>query len=230
MERKTWSRLALALLLLGGPTLLASVSRVDCLPWQAHAQDDDFDLNDDFADDAEPVGEDAEDEGAGERLTAWGIIKAGGFNTDFWPGEDTVICLKITKELKKKIIYDPDVYVKHHRRPLFLPHLKQVKSYALHRGYFVKKFPATSLKFSYFCPSLLLLGILAGGIGGLFYPAIGRFYFLALFTYLGLAFLRGIKSMNIKLIFPVFLGIILTHFTYGFYFIRGLLAKRMPEE
>ncbi|MCM8782429.1 MAG: glycosyltransferase, partial [Candidatus Omnitrophica bacterium] len=62
--------------------------------------------------------------------------QAGGFATNFWPGEDTKLCLKITKKLNKKIIYDPEVVVYHHRRPLFLPHLKQVANYALHRGYF----------------------------------------------------------------------------------------------
>jgi len=78
------------------------------------------------------------------------IEKIGGFSNCFWPGEDTVLCLKITKELGKKIIYDPNVLVYHHRRELFIPHLKQVANYGLHRGYFVKKFPETSLRFSYF--------------------------------------------------------------------------------
>ena len=64
----------------------------------------------------------------------------GGFDTKFWPGEDTKLCLDITKKLKKKIIYDPEVFVWHHRRKLFIPHLKQIINYAQHRGYFVKKY------------------------------------------------------------------------------------------
>ncbi|MCK4422488.1 MAG: glycosyltransferase, partial [Candidatus Omnitrophica bacterium] len=31
----------------------------------------------------------------------------GGFQTEFWPGEDTILCLKIIEDLKKKIIYEP---------------------------------------------------------------------------------------------------------------------------
>ncbi|MCG2706379.1 MAG: glycosyltransferase, partial [Candidatus Omnitrophica bacterium] len=92
----------------------------------------------------------------------------GGFKTSFWPGEDTKLCLDITHKLGKKIIYDPRVLVCHHRRPLFLPHLKQVASYALHRGYFVKKLPETSLRISYFLPSILLIGLFLGAVMSLF--------------------------------------------------------------
>ncbi|RKY34275.1 MAG: glycosyl transferase, partial [Candidatus Omnitrophota bacterium] len=80
--------------------------------------------------------------------------RLGGFNNNFWPGEDTKLCLDITKKLGKKIIYDPQAFVFHHRRTLFFPHYKQVANYALHRGYFVKKFPETSLRFAYFLPSI----------------------------------------------------------------------------
>ena len=83
------------------------------------------------------------------------LEKLGGFKSLFWPGEDTVLCLSITGKLKKKIVYDPEVLVYHHRRRLFIPHLRQVENYALHRGYFVKKFPETSFKLSYFLPSIL---------------------------------------------------------------------------
>ena len=79
----------------------------------------------------------------------------GGFNTNFWPGEDTFLCSGITEKLKKKIIYEPTVLVYHKRRPLFLPHLKQMTNYALHRGYFAKKGHKNSLKISYFLPSFL---------------------------------------------------------------------------
>jgi GT2 family glycosyltransferase len=91
----------------------------------------------------------------------------GGFNTNFWPGEDTKLCLDIIK-LGKKIIYDPQVLVYHHRRPLFIPHLKQMASYALHRGYFAKKYPQTSLKGIYFLPSIFIIGLMLGGIISLY--------------------------------------------------------------
>jgi len=85
--------------------------------------------------------------------------KVGGFDSNFWPGEDTKLCLDLTHKLGKKIIYDPQVLVYHHRRPIFFPHLRQNGNFGLHRGFFARILPETSLKFTYFLPSLLLLGL-----------------------------------------------------------------------
>lgn len=81
----------------------------------------------------------------------------GGFDSHFWPGEDTKLCLDLTKKLGKKIIYAPEVLVYHHRRPLFIPHLKQNGRYGLHRGHFARILPETSHRLSYFIPSLFTL-------------------------------------------------------------------------
>ena len=35
------------------------------------------------------------------------FIRAGGFDTGYFPGEDTILCLKLTHELGRRIIYDP---------------------------------------------------------------------------------------------------------------------------
>jgi GT2 family glycosyltransferase len=157
--------------------------------------------------------------------------ESGGFNTSFWPGEDTVLCLKVTKELKKKIIYDPDVLVYHHRRPLFAPHLRQIKNYALHRGYFVKRFPQTSLKATYFFPSIFAAGLAIGGIVSIFSPLLRAFYFQVISAYLIVTLYNAFKySSSPRARFPVFLGIVLTHLTYGVYFIKGLFTGRLAEE
>lgn len=83
----------------------------------------------------------------------------GGFDSHFWPGEDTKLCLDLTQKLGKKIIYDPDILVYHHRRPLFRPHLNQIGRYGLHRGHFARILPQTSRRFSYFIPSFFTLFI-----------------------------------------------------------------------
>ncbi len=153
----------------------------------------------------------------------------GGFNTKFWPGEDTKLCFDITKKLGKKIIYDPGVLVYHHRRPVFMPHLKQVANYALHRGYFVKKYPETSLKLPYFIPTLFLFALIAGAIFSLALVHIRTVYFLGLFLYLSLVLIFSIHK-DLRLIPFVFSGIILTHLTYGFYFLKGLFYKKLSEE
>jgi len=158
------------------------------------------------------------------------LREIGGFDTKFWPGEDTVLCLKVTKELKKKIIYDPAVLVYHHRRPLFKRHLKQIRSYALHRGYFVKRFPQTSLRAAYFFPSVFVAGLIIGGISSVFSPTLKAFYLQVILVYLILALYNSLKYSSPRLKFVVFLGIIFTHLTYGVYFVKGLLAKRLAEE
>lgn len=153
----------------------------------------------------------------------------GGFNTNFWPGEDTKLCLDITKRLGKKIIYDPKVLVYHHRRPVFLAHLKQVANYALHRGYFVKKYPETSLKLVYFIPALFLSALIVGMIFSLISLPIRIIYSLCLSLYLLLLFIASLKE-GFRLLTAVFFGVMLTHFTYGFYFLKGLISKRLREE
>ncbi|MFH1856949.1 MAG: glycosyltransferase [Candidatus Omnitrophota bacterium] len=158
------------------------------------------------------------------------LEKIGGFQTDYWPGEDTILCLKIVKDLNKKIVYSPDVLVYHHRRPLFLPHLRQIERYALHRGYFVKKFPETSLRLSYFMPSLLLLWLVFGAVLSLMSGVFAIIYVCANLVYLILVALTSMATTNPKLTLPVFFGIIFTHITYGFWFIKGLICLSLKED
>jgi cellulose synthase/poly-beta-1,6-N-acetylglucosamine synthase-like glycosyltransferase len=155
------------------------------------------------------------------------IDKIGGFDNTYWPGEDTILCLKITRDLKKKIIYDPKVLVYHHRRRLFKEHLKQVSNYATHRGFFVKKFPETSFRFGYFVPSLFVLGIILGFVLSMFFPLIKIVYISVLLLYLLLLIIEGIRVKNLKLGILVFLGILSTHIVYGIWFIKGLLSREL---
>ncbi|MEI8175727.1 MAG: glycosyltransferase [Candidatus Omnitrophota bacterium] len=157
--------------------------------------------------------------------------RIGRFDTGFWPGEDTVLCLKIVRDAGKKIIYDPGVLVYHHRRQLFREHYRQIKSYALHRGYFVRRFPRTSLRLAYFIPSIFLIGVAFGAIFFTAYPETEELYYTLLEVYL---LIIGISVLFLKERFKVkvmiFGGIVLTHFTYGFFFLKGLVVKRLAEE
>ena len=164
--------------------------------------------------------------------------RIGGFNKPFWPGEDTFLCLKVL-ETKKKMIYDPKVLVSHHRRSLFKGHLRQIKSYALHRGYFAKRYPKNSLKPEYFIPSIFTLGLLAGAVLSLTFSAFASFYFILLAIYviiiIGSSCFLALKEdkfplTRIQLSLLVISGIILTHLAYGLFFLRGLFAKKMLEE
>ena len=156
------------------------------------------------------------------------LREIGGFRTDFWPGEDTLLCLAI-RQRNLRIVYDPWAIVEHHRRELFLPHLRQVGRYAMHRGYFAKRFPKNSLCVGYLVPSLFLIGLIAGaGLSFLSpwlawtYAAIVSFY---LFLTLATTWHKHFSTWVLT-----WLGVIATHLVYGFRFIVGLLARHMPCE
>ncbi len=153
------------------------------------------------------------------------FAQVGGFDTQYWPGEDTVFCLKIVRDLGLKIAYEPDAIVYHHRRQVYTGHLRQIRSYALHRGYFVKKFPETSRKPAYFMPSLLALGLMFGWAAGLVWKPLGWAYLATAGLYFAIALLSACLSFNPRMIWLVFSGIVASHLTYGLWFLRGLLSR-----
>lgn len=154
----------------------------------------------------------------------------GGFDSPYWPGEDTVLCWKLTHQAGMKIIYDPGVQVFHHRRPLFRKHWKQIGNYGLHRGYFVKRFPKTSRRINYFLPSLWVIFLIFAPILFLLISWGLHLYISLLSIYLIAAILTGAMSFKAKTTLIISAGIISTHLVYGFNFIRGLLVKQLPEE
>ena len=113
--------------------------------------------------------------------------------------------------------------VYHHRRSLFKPHLKQVSRFGEHRGFFVKKFPKNSVKLTYFFPSLLVSLFIVGVIFSLVLPIFAYVLLVGVVTYLVSSLIASalqVKSM--KLLFSVWLGIIVTHIVYGIFFLSGL--------
>jgi cellulose synthase/poly-beta-1,6-N-acetylglucosamine synthase-like glycosyltransferase len=154
------------------------------------------------------------------------FAQVGGFNSSYYPGEDTKLCLDIIN-LRYKIIYDPAVQVWHHRRPVFKPHLRQVANYALHRGNFARTLPNTSCKVAYFIPSLFVLFvILSPGWGYFFkwgYLLVGG----TLSIYLMLVVVNVIRIKRLPLALLTAMAIVTTHFTYGVYFLKGILTKQL---
>lgn len=157
------------------------------------------------------------------------LKEIGGFNSKFYGGEDTKLCLQIIKK-KKKIIYDPTIIVYHHRRPIFKKHLKQVWNVGVHRGYFAKRFPETSRRISYFLPSIMLITF----IGSIFLSLISNMWSIIFISFLGLYVLSGFisglsSSKNVKIALLTSIGIPLTHLTYGLAFLRGLTLKYLER-
>ena len=150
----------------------------------------------------------------------------GGFDESFWPGEDTLLCLKLTKVLQKKILYHPTIVVYHHRRPVIIPHLQQITRYAIQRGFFAKKFPETSRKIGYFIPSLFTLYILF-----LIFFHHNFFFKLPLYLYVSILittfFYFIFQENRIKTSFLATITIPLTHIYYGILFLHGLFKKEV---
>jgi len=146
--------------------------------------------------------------------------KIGGFKTRYWPGEDTLLCLDLTKKLKKKIAYDPSIIVYHHRRSVVLPHLQQITRYAIHRGQFAKKFPATSRRLGYFIPSLFLVYLCSLPLTHFFFPVFIYLLFLILTFFTFILHRQNVLSSLLAII-----TIPLTHLYYGLLFLIGFFRS-----
>jgi len=162
------------------------------------------------------------------------LEKIGGYRTDFWPGEDTLLCKDIIDNWKR-IIYDPWVIVYHHRRPLFGAHLRQLGRYGFHRGYFCKRFPSNSLRLSYFIPTLFDVYVFALIVIGILSKTEFRLTlhrwggYLPLWIYL-VAVAITTFSLKPHRWLVTAAGVISSHVWYGIQFFRGISAKKAPCE
>lgn len=160
------------------------------------------------------------------------FLKAGGFDCNFWPGEDTKFCLDVMDKLKEnnKILYDPNVIVWHHRREGLLRHLKQVGGYGIHRGFFAKKYPKTSFKFRYFIPSFFLLFVFGGLILSLLSVNFKILYILGWIIY-AIAMLLVLfditrRQKNLPVALYALVYVFLTHLIYGARFLQGFIFTK----
>lgn len=164
--------------------------------------------------------------------------RVGGFKSEYYPGEDTILCNNIIKA-NEKILYTPEALVYHHRRDLFFGHFKQLKGYAWHRGYFVKRFGGNSLSLPYFIPSVFLIYTIfmpfalyfdLPKILNICFTDINKNIFSALLMlphslYILCLILGWISTLSIVKGFCKAVGIFLSHLTYGIFFIKGLIRK-----
>jgi len=168
--------------------------------------------------------------------------KVGGFDSHFWPGEDTKLCHDFVYGLNKKIVYDPQVLVYHHRRDLWQPHLRQIGRYGLHRGHFARILPKTSRRLDYFIPSLFVLFLIGVPvlnflishfpISNFQYP-VSNIYIStsALYFTLLLATATWVyfKERNFKVALLTIPGIFITHIWYGLRFLQGFFSKKLKR-
>ena len=153
------------------------------------------------------------------------LAKVKNQDKSYWAGEDTKLCYDITKVLKKKIIYDPNILVYHHKKKLWKPHLKQIFDYGSHRGYFARAFPKTSLRLTYFLPSIFVLGLIIGFILSFKSFFIKDMYLLCLGMYLLFLVYQAIRTKSLVYGLAIIPVTFITQVTYGIGFIRGLILK-----
>ncbi len=154
----------------------------------------------------------------------------GGFPIEFWPGEDTKLCLDLVKKFGRGFPYDPSIIVYHHRREILKPHLKQISRYGQHRGQFARIFPETSRLPMYFIPSLFVIGLFGGLPLSIIVPRLSNIYFPIVFLYLFLVFIEAlrvcVKEENKLRAFDDFSkAVIATHIYYGVNFLIGILRR-----
>jgi GT2 family glycosyltransferase len=151
------------------------------------------------------------------------FLEVGGFDSPYWPGEDTHLCLKLVQKTKK-IVYAPELIVWHHRRSGLLRHMKQVGAYGLHRGYFARRLPETSLKAKYFAPSAVFL-LFAASIFSTLLPKFPRnLIYVGLVVYLVGIVIGSIsiaKLTTVRIAAAALPFIALTHLSYGCKFLQG---------
>jgi len=148
--------------------------------------------------------------------------KIGGFNSEYWPGEDSKLCEDLVYKYKGKIYYDPSIHVYHHRRNNLIGFLKQHANYGFHRGAFFAHGDRNSRRLSYLVPTFFVFYIIFLALFPNLYSLIPLLSYLLLGLFL---IVRSfINTRNIIISLSTFPVLFFTHFTYGIMFVRGFIV------
>lgn len=167
------------------------------------------------------------------------FLKLGGFNNDFWPGEDSKLCENIVYKEFAKILYHPDVLIYHHRRNNLKGFVKQHANYGYHRGAFFAHGDKNSRRLSYLIPTvftiyLLILSVL--DIMNLFIPIQSILLIAGVPFYIYLLFAASlfiqtfIHTKNLTITIGSVMILILTHIMYGLMFVKGYIKGLTHKE
>lgn len=157
------------------------------------------------------------------------FFAVGGFDSRYWPGEDTKLCLKL-KRTGKRILYAPDMIVWHHRRTGLRSHAKQVGAYGLHRGYFARHHPETSLRLKYFMPSLFSVFVLFSAFMPLMPQALTPLVILGWALYCMALLVGAFQMIRFEslpaVVAATLIYVPVTHFYYGLKFMSGYFQRK----
>ena len=153
----------------------------------------------------------------------------GGFNTDLWPGEDTLLCKKLVAQ-NFKILYDPELTVFHYRRSSITKSIRQIYRYGFHRGIlFFDLGYKNQKKFYIFLLLIFILFIFLILLSFISNHSYITLTFLFYASYIFLSFIEinfnnpNFKSIFIFLIAPIF------QFSYFYGFIKGLFKNQKSK-
>lgn len=160
------------------------------------------------------------------------FLAIGGFNTDYWPGEDSELCKKIIS-YEKKIYYIPDLLVFHHRRAGVVNHIKQIHGYGLHRGFLAKSGSKNSQNLKYAIPSLSIIILLVIVLFTMIFDTDILFLNFMLMSYvliLCYGFIQIFRLTPFLVSFCAIPYIVLTHMIYGVAYLRGIFKTKLTSE
>ncbi len=168
------------------------------------------------------------------------FTQLGGFNNNYWPGEDSKLCNDLVYKEKKYILYRPNIIVFHHRRKNIEGYLRQHASYGFHRGAFFAHGDKNSRRITYLAPTFfifyLLIFIYATFAFFLHPISLSQYYLvsmpLILYLFIQLYFLIKslINTKNPLLALAAAAVLFLTHLVYGIMFVKGFIVGLVKKE
>jgi len=159
------------------------------------------------------------------------IMEKFAFPENIWPNEENIFCHNV-KRNGYKLLYDSNAVVWHRRRPIFLPHLKQVFRYGRGRGQMMRLCPE-SKRGVFILPSIFVLSLFAGFLLSLINSLFLVVYLGGLLTYAMIVLMTSAriavqrKDFKAFLLLPV--AFFLHHCAYGLGLLHGLLSNRKEK-
>ncbi|MBI3619801.1 glycosyltransferase [Candidatus Roizmanbacteria bacterium] len=165
----------------------------------------------------------------------------GGFNNQYWPGEDSKLCNDIVYKKSRLILYDPNIAVYHHRRENLGKFLYQHGQYGFHRGAFFAHGDNNSLRLAYLFPALFVIYLIIAAIllpltsllpvipiSALTFFLLPFYLYAIMLSYLFIVAAFTTHSVFISIMTPVTL--FMTHIFYGIMFIRGFFTGYLRKK
>ena len=129
------------------------------------------------------------------------------------------LLLEHLKKHNVEMLYTPELTVFHHRRTTLKSFLKQIYNSGKGRGIMSIMMPS-SIKIFFLFPTLFILYLICTCFGKMTFVLLNIYLLLILFNTLIIYFANKLKLLDIAIIF---ITTILSHLTYGYGFIEGII-------